>query len=102
MPLLDRGFLAEVVGAAEAEQLTHREERHVDPEDERLQTLSGRVIAVRAVSCRYAPDPGPPAKLLVPVSGSAVFERRDTADGWEPEADGLRFVGYLVDLDNAS
>ena len=102
MPPLDREFLAQMVGAAEAEQVTHLEERHLDPEDGRLRTVSGRVVEVRAVSCRYAPNAAGPAKLLVPVRGSAVIELRDTADGWEREADGLRFVGYLVDLDDAS
>ena len=60
--------------------------------------VRGLVRAVRAVTCRYSLD----GKTLVPVPASAEMVPVLRADGWEPETESQRFVGYLVTLDTDS
>lgn len=62
----------------------------------------GTVRSIQSVWCAYRQR----GQVLTPVSGSAELRRVDRATGWEDEHadgdldhDGLRFVGYLVELD---
>lgn len=59
------------------------------------QPMTGLVRRVLAVVCDYARQ----AKGLVPVPGSAQTIPVMRADGWEPETETRKFVGYLVTLD---
>jgi hypothetical protein len=57
------------------------------------------VEAIEAAYWHLAARPGKDPRVLYPVEGTGVLERRATADGWEPErADGRKFEGYIVTL----
>ena len=96
----DLEFLSAVLGSHEADAITDIEEHHglMQLRDE---PLIGTVHGITAVFCSYAaPSTG---KALYPVSGTAVLEPRERADGWEQEDAHTRvFVGYLVDVDDES
>ena len=97
--VVDRDYLSVVLGETEAARVTHAQERHSNPKA--TMELRGRVRWIGAVFCRYAPGAGGPRNSLSPVAGTVVVEDRRSADGWEPESGGLRFVGYVADVDVA-
>ena len=78
----------------------HDEEHHGDLPDDAPRTV-GTVTAIKAVSCKYEPGPGPCERTLYPVPGSAVMRERTVVHGSVPVDDGFRLVGYLVDLEPA-
>lgn len=93
---VDRQWLSLVVGDARAEQVERREDHHVDlPPDAPL--TRARVERIRAASARYARSVTEP-RTLEPIPGGGRVVDVPHADGYEPEGDGLRFVGYLVDV----
>jgi hypothetical protein len=101
MPLSseDRLFLIEPLGAETVDGLTHVETHHEDARDPvQPVRVRARVEAISAVYWARAPHSGDDERVLYPVSGTAVLESRETADGWEPEHDALRFEGYIVEL----
>jgi hypothetical protein len=53
---------------------------------------------ISAVYCRYAQRSRSPVRT--PAAGSARIESRRSVNGWEPDRDGLRFVGYLVSAEH--
>jgi hypothetical protein len=93
----DRARLANAVGTAVADSITHVEEHHGD-QPEPCPRTTGRVVAIRSALCRYA-SARCDDRTLVPVSGSVRLRDVNRADGWENEGGGLRFNGYLVTLD---
>ena len=79
-------------------RISHREESHGNLPEGAPQT-TGAVRAIRVVTCRYAPPNGSDGRTLYPVAGSAELTVTWSADGWEPEVDGRRFVGYVVEIE---
>lgn len=53
------------------------------------------VLGIEAVFCSFQQH----GRTLTPIAGSATREKRATANGWEPESDPARFVGYLVEVE---
>ena len=93
----DRAWLANAVGSAVADSVTHVEQHHGGlPEPCPMTT--GRVVAIRSALCRYAPAVADD-RTLVPVAGSVRLRDVTRADGWENEEGDLRFNGYLVTLE---
>jgi hypothetical protein len=66
------------------------------PTLKRHRETTGTVTAISAVHCRYAPPSDEDERMLYPVCSSSVLTPAMQADGWTPDRDGLRFVGYLV------
>ena len=95
----DRERLAGALGTSVAGSVTHAEDHHdLWPQGQVAVVGAGRVVSIRSAFCRYAPARTHDG-ILVPVAGSAVLHDVSRADGWENEADHLRFNGYLVTLD---
>ena len=95
---IDREWLAHSVGGDTAAAITDYEDHHDTAEGE-IKKITGRVTAISAAFCQYAPKPGGPPNYLEAVPGTAVFEPRSRANGWEdrdPRAN--HFVGYVVSL----
>jgi hypothetical protein len=95
-----RTFLAGPLGRELADAITHCETHHEQPDDP-LQPVPtrGRVEAIQAVYWMLAPRSGENPRALWPVDGTAEFQSRDMADGWEPESEnGRSFHGYMVEL----
>ena len=97
----DRDFATAVLGDEVAVTITHAEEHHSGTAAMSPPT-SGTVKSIRAVWCRYAPVRSAVGESLYPLAGSAEIGQLSTADGWETENDDLRFVAYLVELDDAN
>jgi hypothetical protein len=91
--------LASTVGPDAAGRITHVEEHHGRLPDD-LPPTEGKVRAITSAFCRYAPDAGHGRdKAHCPVPGSWVLQKVQKANGWEEEPSGLRFNGYIVELD---
>jgi hypothetical protein len=90
----DVEWLATVLGAELAEDVTGMEEHHdLLPG---ATEFAGRVRSIRAVVHELEQR----SNTLHPVAGSTVLTEIETADGWYGEdGGGLGFAGYLVDLD---
>jgi hypothetical protein len=98
-PISERDWFAGFLDAATAAAITDHEDHHSSTADP-SHVRSGAVRSIDAVFCRYRRR----GKTMSPIEGSGVLLPRTSADGWEdddPSDDGLRFVGYLVDLDTA-
>ena len=96
----ERSFLLEPLGAEVVDEISHCETHHEDSADD-VQPVParGRVESITAVYWARAPRLGGDPREYHPVAGTAVLERRETADGWEPQAEGGPcFEGYLVEL----
>ncbi len=78
----------------QAEQIDYAEERHGGASGAGLISLGGAIASIQAVRCGYTQS----GKTLTPIAGSATLTSVGSADGWEEESDGLRFVGYLVEM----
>lgn len=91
-------WLTAVLGADLAGRVAAAEEHHGGLPGSAPVTV-GTVASIQTVHCRYAPVPDGPA--LYPVAGSGVVSSVTSADGWTPDRDDLRFVGYLVQLTGA-
>jgi hypothetical protein len=102
----ERDLLAAFLDVA-TEQPTLYYDHHSDDE-RRPVTQQGTVRSIRSVWCAHLRR----GQVLTPVSGSAQLHRVRRATGWEGDqddpgaerggggtADGLSFVGYLVELD---
>jgi hypothetical protein len=94
---VDHDFLVPILGSDEAGRITGSEDHHGGYPDDTVPT-QGRVLRIAAAYCRFAPPPGDPHGMAYPLEGSGTTELRDVATGWEPTIEGLRFVGYTVDL----
>jgi hypothetical protein len=94
-PSVDRDYLGAVLGEAAVGRITDHEEHHGDALD--AETVAGVVQSIERVSCSYAPIDD--RNVTYPVEGSVVVTPAQAADGWEPETDELRFVGYVVTLE---
>lgn len=88
---VDRVYLAVVLGEAGAASLTDSEDHHGAASGP-TSPLVGTVERIEAVSCRYEPD----GRVMYPVAGTARVDDRTEANGWEPEDEAVRFVGYVV------
>jgi hypothetical protein len=91
------GDWAAVLGDEQDAAITAAYERHEDePPD-----VTGTVRRIRTVSCRYAPSPPPhDPRELRPVRGTGVLEDVPVAEQWyDTDVAGLRFCGWLVDLE---
>jgi len=97
-PADDLDFAAAVLGQELAQSLTHAEEHHGGLPDGAPVTV-GTVTAIKAVRCRYDRAPGGDDKTLYPVEGTVDLREVSRADGWERDEPDLRFVCYLVDVD---
>jgi hypothetical protein len=98
-PPQHKPYLSELLGPELAGTIDFREEHHEDPRFQpRLVPTRGRVESIAAVYCQRAPRAGEEPRELFVVPGTTVLEQRERADGWEPEGDGLRFEGYVVEL----
>lgn len=93
----DNEWLAEMFGTPSGAGVTSYYDHH--SEDGQAPRVRGVVRSIRTVRCTYRQS----GRTLVPVSGSATTCRQASATGWEAEseAEGIRFVGYLVELDAA-
>ncbi|GAA4905296.1 hypothetical protein GCM10023334_001500 [Nonomuraea thailandensis] len=89
----DRDWLTQVLGEETAATIDWGEEHHSDPSPGRRQ-VEARVTGIAAVHARMEPLPGENA--YHPVDG--VLSPRTSADGWDPDAGDLKFVGYVVTL----
>lgn len=93
----DRAWLVPVIGDLAAE-ITHAEDHHGGLPNAHS-GLTGKVRRIRAVSSRYGPDPDlPHENAISPVPGTGQLEELEHADGRYRTEPGLRFVGYVVDL----
>ena len=92
---VDRDFLGQVLGAAEASLLTDAEDHH-ETLSTNTELTVGTIRSIRASFCDFAPRAGSGQTTRYPVVGSGTVEGRASADGWEPEGDDRRFVGYVV------
>ena len=94
-----REWIESPLGAELAESITHYEAHHQGDDDPQPTPTRGRVESIAAVYWRLAPLSGSDARIMYPVFDTAVLERREQADGWEPEVDGgPSFHGYIVEL----
>lgn len=100
-PVGERGSLALAMGQELADSVTHLEDHHelLLPDD--VPRTAGRVRSIRAVRGRYGRAEGQ-STCLHPVRESATATAVPSADGWEADRDGARFVGYLIELDPLS
>lgn len=83
---------------AHAQHVDAAEEHHGGVPADAMPTR-GTVTRIAAVHCHYAPRPGGGSRTAYPVPGSGVLTDVDSADGWTPDHDNERFVGYLVQLE---
>jgi hypothetical protein len=92
-----RSFLPDEVVSA----VTEAEERH-DESAGRLASLSGTVVSIDAVYTRYELRPG--ERAMTPVAGSGAVKPlldSNVVDDEELRRQGLRFVGYVVEINQA-
>lgn len=97
----DRDWLTSVLGDEFARQITHGEEHHGGLPDD-APVMTGRVTRIRAVSCRFGPDPtsvSAAAPNHIPIPDTAAVVEVPNADGWYPATDGMHFNGYVVDVE---
>lgn len=95
-PNVDLDYLGTVLGEERASTLTDYEDHH-DVEAP-VAELLGVVESVEAVSCEFSLQ----GRALYPVAGTSVVEHRERADGWEPETEVVRFLGYVVTITESS
>lgn len=77
-------------------------EEHHGGEKKGQQVTVGAVSSIDAVYVKRAPVPNGSSTVLYPVEGTSQLLSRTSVTGWEGDSDGvlgLRFEGYLVDLD---
>ena len=92
----DTDWLAHTVGESLAQRVSHSEDHHGDLAAS-APTTNGRVAGITRAFCRYA-RPDADSRVSYPVPRTARLNDVDHANGWEDEADGLDFIGYLVAL----
>ncbi|MDG4772993.1 DUF6578 domain-containing protein [Solwaraspora sp. WMMD792] len=90
-------WLSEVLGADLAGRVDAAEEHHGGVAASVSVTV-GTVASIQTAHCRYAPHADGPDNYLYPVPGSGAVSAVSSADGWPPESEDLRFVGYVVQL----
>lgn len=56
--------------------------------------LSAPSKGSRQSSCQYELQ----GRAMYPMAGTARVDEREEATGWEPEAEDVRFVGYVVTI----
>lgn len=94
----DVEWLESVVCDEAARSIEFSWEKH-GPAPEGCVTTKGVVGSIKAVRCKLAPMTGGDPSMSYPVEGSGQVEVVHSADGWDPDADGLSFQGYIVNLD---
>jgi hypothetical protein len=95
----DHEWLTDVLGPDLAATVALAEEHHDgDHDGDCVQMVHGTITSIAAVHCRYSPLPDADPKVFHAVAGSATLTPVDTADGWTPNHDDLKFTGYLVRL----
>jgi hypothetical protein len=93
----DDPWLAAVLGADLAGEVTHAEEHHSEgPAD--VPVTRGVVTRIRTVSCRYAALGDDPL-VLSPVPGTSQVVDVHEADAWFEPPEPLRLNGFVVDLE---
>lgn len=97
----DVPWLVSVVGDEAAPPVEFSWEKH-GPLPEGSATAMGVVAGIQVLRCKLAPMAGCDPKMLYPVGGSGQLEVVHSADGWDRDADGLGFTGYIVTLDVAT
>jgi hypothetical protein len=97
-PASDSDFATAVLGDELASTVTHDEEHHGGLPDDAPVTHA-IVCSIRAIWCEYGPTPGREPKALYPIAGSCVIADKTSADGWEAESAGLKFVSYLIEVE---
>lgn len=93
----DTAFLALLLGANEAANVSHAEEHHSQGAND-LRETPGSVLSIRGVSCRYGLVPGGAPNVQYPIEGSTVVTDLRSSDDRESIED-RTFVGYLVELE---
>jgi hypothetical protein len=89
--------LQSVLGAEVARSIDFLENHHGALAQDAART-TGVVVAIHAVRSRFASSPEEP-KTWRPLPGSGQLTVTHSADGWDPNTDGLWLSGYLVDLE---
>jgi hypothetical protein len=82
-----------------AQQTVDAAEEHHGGVPEDTPATLGTVTGIAAVHCRFEALPGSGPATFYPVQGSGVLTDIESADGWTPDREEERFVGYLVQLD---
>jgi hypothetical protein len=95
-PVEDRDLLGTVLGLDRAATVDVEEDHH--SEEELGSSITGEVVRIDAVRCRYGPGPDDDG-VSYPVMGSTVLTPVSRADGWETDVGDLWFAGYLVVLE---
>lgn len=97
----ERDLLREFRGT-EGDQPAWYYDHHSEERSPRPAAQEGTVRSIRALWCAYRQR----GRVLTPIRGSAELRPIERATGWEDDHDdsgtghdGLRFVGYLVELD---
>jgi hypothetical protein len=93
---VDLEFLSPVLGDDLAASITASVDNHAGADGTEVTTseTTGTVHSIDAVWCDYENRDN----VLHPIGGSTTIEPRTDGDGWEPEGDVRRFLGYLVTL----
>jgi hypothetical protein len=95
---VDAEWLQRVFGPDPPVSVDAAEEHHGGADGDCPVTV-GTVASIDAVHCWYEAVPGPDGRSgRYPVPGSGRRHAVGSADGWAANVDGLRFVGYLVQL----
>lgn len=89
-----------LLGREWAERVEYHEEHHDDAEE----TVSGRVVSIRVVTCSRVGEPQGAGTSYVPVPGSGRLREVDVADPWEPEPPESQrfeesFDGWIVEVE---
>lgn len=99
-PVSDLDFVTAVIGEEEARALTDREEHHDEPKAD-IVPRKLKIRSIRAAFCIFAARSVQEPKALSPVPGSGILESTTRADGFDQGTQGRRFVGYVVEADEA-
>jgi hypothetical protein len=97
----DVAWLESFVGDEAARSVGFSWEKH-GPHSEGSTTTKGVVGGIQAVRCKLATMAGGDPMMFYPVGRSGQLEVVHSADGWDRDADGLSFEGYIVTLDVAT
>ena len=92
----DLDWLEAVLEPEIARRISYSEEHHAAPPSAHP-LRHGKVVAIQAAFCRYAPT-GSDERTLYPVAGSAVLRETSRADGHVDDESGERFNGYVVEV----
>jgi len=88
---VDRNWLVVVLGEQRAAVITECEDHH-DTSQGQMSALTGMVVSIEAISCRFKHR----GRAMFPMAGTTSVVQKDEATGWEPDDEDAHFVGYIV------